>query len=88
MDKLTQDALHAQLAAYHSLVIALHRQGVLPIQAVVNVLGERLEAGQTQFREQENPVTRQIYEGLLSLEEVFPPFEAVQRKPPAPDASA
>jgi hypothetical protein len=79
MDKLTLEALHAQLTAFHSLVIALHEEGVLPIQAVVNRLGARLESDQTQFHEPENKVARQIYEGLLSFEEVLSPFAAAPR---------
>lgn len=84
MDKLTRDALHAQLMAFHALAIALHQEGVLPIQAIVNVLGKRLESDQTTFREPENPVARQIYDGLLSFEEVLSPFEAAKRGNPPP----
>lgn len=74
MEDSVIEALHAHLIAYHSLVIALHEARVLPIQAVSNQIGHRLEADQVEHQHQ-NPVARQIYEGLLELETVLRPFD-------------
>jgi len=67
-------ALLAHLSAYYALVRALHEEGVLPISAVVNRLGDRLDFGQqTEPRESARTAefSKLIYEGLLTLEKEY-----------------
>lgn len=71
MDKLTHQALHAHLQAYYALVRALHENGVLPISAVVNQMGNRADFGKIQFGEEMNPIAQVIYDGLFSIEQEY-----------------
>lgn len=77
-------ALVANLNAYYALVRALHEEGVLPISAVVNRLGDRLDFGRQHFPEEsakQNEFALAIYDGLMAIEREY---AQQQPSPPAP----
>lgn len=84
MDSITQDALHAHLQAYYALVRALHENGVLPVSAVVNRMGDRTDFGKMHFSEGTNLIAQAIYDGLFAIEQEYAksrPFRPAPQPP-------
>ena len=75
------DAAKAAHLAYCSLIVSLHKQGVLPISAVVNELGNQIDADIKRHPERRtNPQAQLYYDTLIQVEACF---SSQRQSPPA-----
>lgn len=81
-DQYIVDAAKAAHLAYCTLVVALHKHGVLPVSVVVNELGNQIDADmQRDPNRRRNPQAQLYYDTLIQLETHFASLNQVP--PPA-----